>query len=171
MTLTTQHDGWSDVLRNVPWSCYQPHTGFKVTFIIVIIIIFIALLAIVKIYKVKINLSLFPYLCSFQSLDSSRRQYREKLKQVKIQMYGPPHIIFVQNTDQILIKYQTKVDITDSNSQTVMQVEEYMAYRKLPRVTRQKISEYFEHRYQVKNQIFKISKYFDAANILSTDTR
>ena len=25
-----------------------------------------------------------------------------------------------------------------------------MAYRKLPRVTRQKISEYFEHRYQVK---------------------
>ena len=29
------------------------------------------------------------------------------------------------------------------------QVEEYMAYRKLPRVTRQKISEYFEHRYQV----------------------
>ena len=30
------------------------------------------------------------------------------------------------------------------------QVEEYMAYRKLPRGTRQKISEYFEHRYQVK---------------------
>ena len=29
------------------------------------------------------------------------------------------------------------------------QVEEYMAYRKLPRGTRQKISEYFEHRYQV----------------------
>ncbi|GAB6019970.1 hypothetical protein CHUAL_001497 [Chamberlinius hualienensis] len=45
-----------------------------------------------------------------QSLDSSRRQYREKLKQV----------------------------------------EEYMAYRKLPRVMRQRITEYFEHRYQGK---------------------
>ena len=28
------------------------------------------------------------------------------------------------------------------------QVEEYMAYRKLPREMRSKISEYFEHRYQ-----------------------
>ena len=37
-----------------------------------------------------------------------------------------------------------------------MQVEEYMAYRKLPRVTRQKISEYFEHRYQVKDVSKKI---------------
>ncbi len=31
----------------------------------------------------------------------------------------------------------------------VKQVEEYMAYRKLPRETRQRITEYFEHRYQV----------------------
>ncbi|CAG9766482.1 unnamed protein product [Ceutorhynchus assimilis] len=45
-----------------------------------------------------------------QSLDSSRRQYREKVKQV----------------------------------------EEYMAYRKLPREMRQRITEYFEHRYQGK---------------------
>ncbi|XP_037031741.1 potassium/sodium hyperpolarization-activated cyclic nucleotide-gated channel 2 isoform X9 [Bradysia coprophila] len=45
-----------------------------------------------------------------QSLDSSRRQYREKVKQV----------------------------------------EEYMAYRKLPRDMRQRITEYFEHRYQGK---------------------
>jgi hypothetical protein len=30
------------------------------------------------------------------------------------------------------------------------QVEEYMAYRKLPTPTRNKITEYFEHRYQVK---------------------
>jgi hypothetical protein len=37
-------------------------------------------------------------------------------------------------------------------------VEEYMAYRKLPRVTRQKISEYFEHRYQ--------GKFFDEEVIL-----
>ncbi|XP_054160495.1 potassium/sodium hyperpolarization-activated cyclic nucleotide-gated channel 2-like [Oppia nitens] len=45
-----------------------------------------------------------------QSLDSSRRQYREKLKQV----------------------------------------EEYMAYRKLPRDLRVRIGDYFEHRYQGK---------------------
>lgn len=45
-----------------------------------------------------------------QSLDSSRRQYRERVKQV----------------------------------------EEYMAYRKLPREMRQRITEYFEHRYQGK---------------------
>ncbi|XP_013777279.1 potassium/sodium hyperpolarization-activated cyclic nucleotide-gated channel 2-like [Limulus polyphemus] len=53
-----------------------------------------------------------------QSLDSSRRQYREKLKQV----------------------------------------EEYMAYRKLPRDLRQRITDYFEHRYQ--------GKYFDEDAIL-----
>ncbi|KAG1682358.1 Potassium/sodium hyperpolarization-activated cyclic nucleotide-gated channel 2 [Nymphon striatum] len=45
-----------------------------------------------------------------QSLDSSRRQYRERVKQV----------------------------------------EEYMAYRKLPRDMRQRITEYFEHRFQGK---------------------
>ncbi|XP_068896095.1 potassium/sodium hyperpolarization-activated cyclic nucleotide-gated channel 2 isoform X9 [Tenebrio molitor] len=53
-----------------------------------------------------------------QSLDSSRRQYREKVKQV----------------------------------------EEYMAYRKLPREMRQRITEYFEHRYQ--------GKFFDEEIIL-----
>ena len=40
----------------------------------------------------------------------------------------------------------------------VKQVEEYMAYRKLPRETRHKISEYFEHRYQ--------GKFFDEEAIL-----
>jgi len=53
-----------------------------------------------------------------QSLDSSRRQYREKLKQV----------------------------------------EEYMAYRRLPRDMRHRITEYFEHRYQ--------GKFFDEDAIL-----
>ena len=38
------------------------------------------------------------------------------------------------------------------------QVEEYMAYRKLPRETRQRITEYFEHRYQ--------GKFFDEEMIL-----
>ncbi|XP_050674708.1 potassium/sodium hyperpolarization-activated cyclic nucleotide-gated channel 2 isoform X5 [Leptidea sinapis] len=56
-----------------------------------------------------------------QSLDSSRRQYREKRMDVK-------------------------------------QVEEYMAYRKLPREMRQRITEYFEHRYQ--------GKFFDEELIL-----
>ncbi|GFX04391.1 hypothetical protein TNCV_3975381 [Trichonephila clavipes] len=54
-----------------------------------------------------------------QSLDSSRRQYREKLKQV----------------------------------------EEYMAYRKLPRQLRHRITTYFEHRYQ--------GKFFNEEEILS----
>ncbi|XP_054724920.1 potassium/sodium hyperpolarization-activated cyclic nucleotide-gated channel 2-like [Uloborus diversus] len=54
-----------------------------------------------------------------QSLDSSRRQYREKLKQV----------------------------------------EEYMAYRKLPRQLRHRITTYFEHRYQ--------GKFFDEEEILN----
>ncbi|XP_037081764.1 potassium/sodium hyperpolarization-activated cyclic nucleotide-gated channel 2-like isoform X2 [Pollicipes pollicipes] len=53
-----------------------------------------------------------------QSLDSSRRHYRDKLKQV----------------------------------------EEYMGYRKLPRDLRQRIAEYFEHRYQ--------GKFFDEDMIL-----
>lgn len=35
-------------------------------------------------------------------------------------------------------------------SPQVKQVEEYMAYRKLPRDMRQRITEYFEHRYQGK---------------------
>jgi hypothetical protein len=37
-------------------------------------------------------------------------------------------------------------------------VEEYMAYRKLPREMRQRITEYFEHRYQ--------GKFFDEEVIL-----
>jgi hypothetical protein len=40
----------------------------------------------------------------------------------------------------------------------VKQVEEYMAYRKLPRDMRQRITEYFEHRYQ--------GKFFDEEIIL-----
>jgi hypothetical protein len=40
----------------------------------------------------------------------------------------------------------------------VKQVEEYMAYRKLPRDMRQRITEYFEHRYQ--------GKFFDEEAIL-----
>lgn len=39
------------------------------------------------------------------------------------------------------------------------QVEEYMAYRKLPRDLRKRITDYFEHRYQ--------GKFFDEDNILN----
>ena len=81
-----------------------------------------------------------------QSLDSSRRQYREK--------------VHIPNTDCIYAKSTTVliilvnfVPLAKINhlppSFQFKQVEEYMAYRKLPRGTRQKISEYFEHRYQV----------------------
>ena len=45
-----------------------------------------------------------------------------------------------------------------SNFVQLKQVEEYMAYRKLPRDMRQKIAEYFEHRYQ--------GKFFDEEAIL-----
>jgi hyperpolarization activated cyclic nucleotide-gated potassium channel 2 len=44
------------------------------------------------------------------------------------------------------------------NASQVKQVEEYMAYRKLPREMRQRITEYFEHRYQ--------GKFFDEEAIL-----
>uniref|UniRef100_A0A1B0CZM8 Uncharacterized protein n=1 Tax=Phlebotomus papatasi TaxID=29031 RepID=A0A1B0CZM8_PHLPP len=44
------------------------------------------------------------------------------------------------------------------NELQVKQVEEYMAYRKLPRDMRQRITEYFEHRYQ--------GKFFDEELIL-----
>lgn len=73
-----------------------------------------------------------------QSLDSSRRQYREK---VNIRS-----LLINCNTNGKYCKFQVK------------QVEEYMAYRKLPRDMRQRITEYFEHRYQ--------GKFFDEELIL-----
>lgn len=51
----------------------------------------------------------------------------------------------------------THLPICDYRAQ-VKQVEEYMAYRKLPREMRQRITEYFEHRYQ--------GKFFDEEAIL-----
>ena len=55
-----------------------------------------------------------------QSLDSSRRQYRFILKVMVVPL---------------------KVDGIHSYREKVKQVEEYMAYRKLPRDTRNKITE------------------------------
>ena len=48
--------------------------------------------------------------------------------------------------------------LTFNGKLQVKQVEEYMAYRKLPRDCRNKITEYFEHRYQ--------GKFFDEEAIL-----
>uniref|UniRef100_A0A2A4K5Y5 Cyclic nucleotide-binding domain-containing protein n=1 Tax=Heliothis virescens TaxID=7102 RepID=A0A2A4K5Y5_HELVI len=48
--------------------------------------------------------------------------------------------------------------VSDVPDGKVKQVEEYMAYRKLPREMRQRITEYFEHRYQ--------GKFFDEELIL-----
>ena len=51
-----------------------------------------------------------------------------------------------------------RVSKTNTFFYQVKQVEEYMAYRKLPRDMRQRITEYFEHRYQ--------GKFFDEEQIL-----
>ena len=58
----------------------------------------------------------------------------------------------IQNVLQPILKQ------TSSRTFQVKQVEEYMAYRKLPREMRQRITEYFEHRYQ--------GKFFDEEVIL-----
>jgi hypothetical protein len=63
-----------------------------------------------------------------------------------------------------LLSIKKKENIEQENNQIicfrlqVKQVEEYMAYRKLPRDTRNRITEYFEHRYQ--------GKFFDEELIL-----
>ncbi len=67
-----------------------------------------------------------------QSFDTSRRLYNEKVGFFVMQIYVrlARHLIS--------IKYKFK------------QVEEYMVWRKLPREMRNKITEYYEHRYQGK---------------------
>src|SRR6218665_1361879 len=64
-----------------------------------------------------------------QSLDSSRRQYREKVTFSYSRLFGI-NLLFC--------------------SKQLKQVEEYMAYRKLPRDLRVRIGDYFEHRFQGK---------------------
>ena len=61
----------------------------------------------------------------------------------------PPNMFTFSSKWYILVK---------STFVQLKQVEEYMAYRKLPRDMRQKIAEYFEHRYQ--------GKFFDEEAIL-----
>ncbi|KOX80987.1 Potassium/sodium hyperpolarization-activated cyclic nucleotide-gated channel 4 [Melipona quadrifasciata] len=84
-----------------------------------------------------------------QSLDSSRRQYREKViccfEQLAVRKFRQVRELF-------------SLGVSKKMFTQVKQVEEYMAYRKLPREMRQRITEYFEHRYQ--------GKFFDEELIL-----
>ncbi|OON22199.1 hypothetical protein X801_01897 [Opisthorchis viverrini] len=91
-----------------------------------------------------------------QSFDTSKRLYREKLPEnchrIIEQIYGKIAEYSAHATghrDQLL----------DESSSEFKQVEEYMAYRKLPRALRQRIANYYEHRYQ--------GKMFDEAQILN----
>lgn len=81
-----------------------------------------------------------------QSLDSSRRQYRERVSSAK--NFSFKFLKFANNSFSLCL----------SSHPQVKQVEEYMAYRKLPRDMRTRITEYFEHRYQ--------GKFFDEECIL-----
>lgn len=69
--------------------------------------------------------------------------------------------VVVMNTTRMNVDYKTQGYISFPYILWLMQVkqvEEYMAYRKLPRPMRAKITEYFEHRYQ--------GKFFDEDAIL-----
>ncbi len=66
-----------------------------------------------------------------QSFDTSRRLYNEKVQFVVFEYVRTFRYLFS-------IEFKFK------------QVEEYMVWRKLPREMRNKITEYYEHRYQGK---------------------
>uniref|UniRef100_A0A182P4F1 Cyclic nucleotide-binding domain-containing protein n=1 Tax=Anopheles epiroticus TaxID=199890 RepID=A0A182P4F1_9DIPT len=85
-----------------------------------------------------------------QSLDSSRRQYREKVGE-------PLHHCTLQPITNLTLVPSYRRPLP-WGWWDVKQVEEYMAYRKLPRDMRTRITEYFEHRYQ--------GKFFDEECIL-----
>uniref|UniRef100_A0A8W8HXJ7 Cyclic nucleotide-binding domain-containing protein n=3 Tax=Magallana TaxID=2171616 RepID=A0A8W8HXJ7_MAGGI len=65
------------------------------------------------------------------------------------------YALFLGHTTTIIQSFDTSRRLYNEKFK---QVEEYMIYRKLPRKLRQKISEYYEHRYQ--------GKMFDEDNIL-----
>lgn len=123
-----------------------------------------------------------------QSLDSSRRQYRERVSFIRhwikchsnwlscLRMCSAAVIklCFVITTSRLKAidvtvsahwrwclvrltsfsrwheKCKVSLLINSHLARQVKQVEEYMAYRKLPRDMRTRITEYFEHRYQGK---------------------
>ena len=99
-----------------------------------------------------------------QSLDSSRRQYREKVLFYDSQVDVSCNNIFLWETALFYKKHLISSDVYEKcmffkmGFFQVKQVEEYMAYRKLPRDMRSRITEYFEHRFQ--------GKFFDEDQIL-----
>uniref|UniRef100_A0A095BZT7 Potassium/sodium hyperpolarization-activated cyclic nucleotide-gated channel 4 n=1 Tax=Schistosoma haematobium TaxID=6185 RepID=A0A095BZT7_SCHHA len=87
-----------------------------------------------------------------QSFDTSKRLYREK----KLKQTVYPYCV---NGSQIFCLPLNLKYILYLPTEIFKQVEEYMAYRKLPRALRQRIANYYEHRYQ--------GKMFDEAQILN----
>lgn len=104
-----------------------------------------------------------------QSLDSSRRQYRERVRMMILHEDNKRTYVDyseLNNCQHIWccspFSRSSEPSSNIHNSSLinlffvcfyvcqVKQVEEYMAYRKLPRDMRQRITEYFEHRYQGK---------------------
>lgn len=96
-----------------------------------------------------------------QSLDSSRRQYREKVftpVSVGSIVCLFPYLTATADFTSAHVLIALSLFLFFSLTQ-LKQVEEYMAYRKLPRDLRKRITDYFEHRYQ--------GKFFDEDNILN----
>ena len=77
------------------------------------------------------------------SIDYSRRIYNEKVRLAGGATHHPSH----------------SPPLPSPLALQLNQVEEYMRYRKLPQEIRQKVFDYYEHRYQ--------RKYFDEDSILS----
>lgn len=98
-----------------------------------------------------------------QSLDSSRRQYREKVEKTRrenkqemimliITLSGDDHycVHFFFLHEILFLSFFLPFPSFLIFFLQLKQVEEYMAYRKLPRDFRVRITDYFEHRYQGK---------------------
>ncbi|KAJ6664180.1 hypothetical protein lerEdw1_008396 [Lerista edwardsae] len=79
-----------------------------------------------------------------QSLDSSRRQYQEKCQGLTSFRFGPP----TKSSPIAAVFFPLQYK----------QVEQYMSFHKLPAEMRQRIHDYYEHRYQ--------GKMFDEESIL-----
>ncbi|KAM3179341.1 hypothetical protein ACTXT7_000742 [Hymenolepis weldensis] len=77
-----------------------------------------------------------------QSFDCSKKLYREK-DRFKTREY-------IASSNAFIKRKEDKINIFPTSTCFFKQVEEYMAYRKLPRILRQKIANYYEHRYQGK---------------------
>lgn len=103
------------------------------------------------------QLIIFPFLSNFYvifTMNCDVRQFGKTGDSWASEKFSPnhcsSHCVIDSNHEVKFLKYFKYIQ--------VKQVEEYMAYRKLPRDMRQRITEYFEHRYQ--------GKFFDEELIL-----